>query len=199
MKNTLLFPLMLATMLFSNGCSSKKDSNEAAKDANETKVDNVATATGSDSKSDSKDVADYMVDLANTSRTEYELSKLAEKSAANAEVIAFATETVKEHTKDEAELSAEAKKRNVTLPTTVADYEGELVKGLKGKKVGADFDRLYLEYMTDVNNKAIDKAGSLIRSTTDAELKTFVQKMLRDDQKHMDKAMELRKALVKVG
>jgi putative membrane protein len=195
MKNTLLLPLLVATMLFSNGCSSKKDSTEAAKDANDTKVDNEATATMSDSKTDAKDVTDYMVDLANAGRTEYEMSKVAEKSAANAAIMAYAAETVKEHSKDEAELNTEAKKRNITLPTALSNYNAELLKDLKGTRVGGDFDRRYLDHMSDVNKKAIDRAGSLINNTTDAELKTFVQKVVRDDQKHLDKATELRKLI----
>lgn len=192
MKKTLLFPLLLATMLLGNGCSSKKDSNEAAKDANDTKVDNEATATMSDSKTDTKDVTDYMVDLANTGRAEYEMSKVAEARATNAKVKAYAAETVKMHSKDEAELKSEAQKRNVTLPATLSNDSQEMMTKLKGEKKGSDFDKKYLDDMADVNDKAISKGKGLVDNTTDAGLKTYVQKIISDDQEHMDKAKKLK-------
>ena len=195
MKNTLLAAILVVSTLFGAGCSSKKDATETAKDTNETKVDNEATATSSGSKSDTKDVSEYMVDLANTGRIEYELSKMAQEGAANAKVVAFAAEVIKQHSTDETELMAEAKKRNVTLPTTISDYGNDLLKNLKGVKKGFEFDRKYLEYMAEANNKGITKAGSLINETTDAELKTFSQKILRDDQAHFNKTEDLRKTL----
>ena len=192
MKKTLLLPLLLATMALGNGCSSKKDSNEAAKDANDTKVDNEATATMSDSKTDTKDVTDYMVDLANTGRAEYEMSKVAQERATNAKVKAYAAETVKMHSKDEAELKSEARKRNVTLPTTLSNDSQEMMTKLKAEKKGADFDKEYLDDMADVNDKAISKGKGLIDNTKDTELKTYVQKIISDDQEHMAKAKKLK-------
>lgn len=192
MKKTMMLALTAASLFLGVGCSSRKDSNEAAKEANEQKVDNEATATNSDTESDAKDVDAYMVDLANTGRTEYELSKLAEERAASTAVKEYASETVKQHGKDEAELKSEAQKRNITLPTTLSNDSQDMLTKLREEKKGADFDKKYLDDMADVNDKAISKGKKLLDNTKDAELKTYVEKIIRDDEEHMNKAKGLK-------
>lgn len=85
---------MIAGLLFNTNCSSNRDSKETAENINDNRIENGANETmASDSKSDSKDVAEYMVDLANTGLTEYELSKMAAEKAVTPTVKQYAKET----------------------------------------------------------------------------------------------------------
>ncbi len=192
MKRTLLSAVLIAGLLFNSGCSSKRDSKDTAQDINDNKVENGAETTASDSKSDSKDVADYMVDLANTGMTEYEMSKLAVEKAITPTVKEYARQTVTQHAKDEQSLKAEAMKYNITLPTTLSNDSQEMMTKLRNEKAGVDFDKKYLDDMADVNDKAISKAKGAVENTTEPALKEFVQKIIMDDQAHLDKAKAIK-------
>ncbi|MFD1469471.1 DUF4142 domain-containing protein [Hymenobacter caeli] len=195
MKKIALPALLVAGMLFGTSCSSKPDSTATAKDVNDQKVDNGTVATAAGSKTDTKDVTDYMVDLANTGRTEFELSQAAATRATSPAVKQYATQTVSTHAKDEAAMKDEAAKRNITLPPTLNADSQDMLAKLQGEKAGADFDKKYLNDMADVNDKAISKAQDLIKNSQDPALKTYVQKMVDDDQKHMAEAKQLLSAM----
>lgn len=196
MKRIVLSAALIAGLLFNVGCSSKKDSTDTAEKINDNKIENGSTETmASDTKSDSKDVAEYMVDLSNTGLTEYEMSKVAAERATSATVKEYAKETVSQHAKDEQELKDEASKYNITLPSTLSNDSQDMLTKLRDEKKGTDFDKKYLDDMADVNDKAISKAKNLIDNTTQPGLKDFVQKLMTDDQQHMDKAKMLKDAL----
>ena len=196
MKTNLMSALLIAGLLFNTGCSEKKDSTDTAEDINDNKIENGGAGTQmSDSEGDAKDVAEYMVDLANTGMTELEMSKIAADRATNQSVKDYAKETVSAHEKDDAEIKSQASKYNVTLPSTMGNDSQEMVTKLRDEKAGMDFDKMYLDKMADVNDKAISKAKNMMDNTTEPALKEFAQKIVTDDQQHMDKAKMLKDAL----
>ncbi|MBC7568303.1 MAG: DUF4142 domain-containing protein [Spirosoma sp.] len=196
MKTNLMSALLIAGLLFNTGCSEKKDATDTAEDINDNKIENNSAGTQmANSEGDAKDVAEYMVDLANTGMSELEMSKIAADRATNQSVKDFAKQTVDTHTEDEARLKAEASKYNVTLPSTMSNDAQEMVNKLRDEKAGMDFDKKYLDNMADVNDKAMNKAKNLIDNTTEPALKEFAQKIVTDDQQHMDKAKMLKDAL----
>lgn len=189
----------LLTSLLLSSCSSKTDSTKAADTANEQKTDNAGAAGAQPAPATtagkSHDVATYLVDLANTGRTEFELSQAAAARAASPAVKAYAHKTVGQHAKDEQELKAEAAKYHVTLPTTLSDDSQKLMAEMGKEKAGAAFDKKYLTDMADVNDKAIGKAKDLVASTDQPELKGFVEKVMRDDEEHLAEAKRLKDGL----
>lgn len=196
MKTNLLSALLVVGLLFNTGCSEKKDSTDTAEEINENKIENGGAGNQmSDSEGDAKDVAEYMVDLANTGMTELEMSKIAADRATNPSVKDYAKETVSAHAKDDEELKSEASKYTVTLPSVMSNDSQEMVAKLRDEKSGMDFDKMYLEKMADVNDKAISKARNLMDNTTEPALKEFAQKVVNDDSQHMDKAKMLKDAL----
>ncbi len=196
MKTNLMSALLITGLLFNTGCSEKKDATDTAEDINDNKIENNGAGTQmANSEGDAKDVAEYMVDLANTGMSELEMSKIAADRATNQSVKDFAKQTVDTHTEDEARLKAEASKYNVTLPSTMSNDAQEMVNKLRDEKAGMDFDKKYLDNMADVNDKAMNKAKNLIDNTTEPALKEFAQKIVTDDQQHMDKAKMLKDAL----
>ena len=196
MKKVLLSATLMATLVFGYGCSGKKDSNEAAKDVNETKIEDQATAnTQGASEGDQKDESTYLVDLANTGLTEYELSKVAAERATNPGVKSYAQETVKQHSADEKELRDLAQTKNLTLPATLSEESQEMLKKLNDEKAGKDFDKKYLDQMEDVNEKALGKAKGVRDNTKDAAVRNFITKVITDDEKHKDEAKKLKDAM----
>ncbi len=196
MKTNLMSALLIAGLLFNTGCSEKKDATDTAEDINDNKIENNGAGTQmADSEGDAKDVAEYMVDLANTGMAELEMSKIAAERATNQSVKDFAKQTVDAHTQDETSLKAEAAKYNVTLPSTMSNDSQEMLTKLRDEKAGMDFDKKYLDNMADVNDKAMSKAKNLIDNTNVPALKEFAQKIVTDDQQHMDKAKMLKDAL----
>lgn len=199
MKLTILSTALALGLLLNTGCSSKKDSNKAAEEMNDKKVDDAGKAEvetmASDTKSDTKDAAEYLVDLANTGRAELELSQLAAERATSPAVKAYAKQTVDQHAKDEKELKEQANTYRVVLPTTLSNDSQEMLTKLRDEKAGKDFDKKYLDDMADVNDKAISKAKGLVSNTDKPALKNFAQNLIADDQQHMDKAKKLKEAL----
>lgn len=199
MKTTILSTALIIGLLLNTGCSSKKDSNKAAEEMNDKKVDDASKAEvetmASDTKSDTKDAAEYLVDLANTGRAEYEMSQLAAQRATSPAIKAYAKQTVEQHAKDEKELKEQASTYRVVLPTTLSNDSQEMLTKLRDEKAGKDFDKKYLDDMADVNDKAIGKAKNLISNTDKPALKNFAQNLIADDQQHMDKAKKLKDAL----
>lgn len=200
MKTPALNAALLAALLFNFGCTSKPDSTATADKANDQKIEKTDSAgakspTTAATPGDAKDVASYMVGLANTGRTEYELSKLAATRATSPAVKTYAAKTVAQHAKDEAELKVEAAKYSVTLPTALNNDSQDLLTNLGKEKAGNDFDRKYLSDMTDVNDKAIGKAKDAVGNTNKPELKQFVDKIMADDQQHLAEAKRLHDAI----
>lgn len=199
MKTLALNTALLAGLLTVAGCSSSTDSTKMADNANDKKSASAdsagakpATAT---SEGNAKDVADYMVSLANTGRAEFEMSQVAATRATSPAVRDYASKTVTQHAKDEQELKAEASKYTITLPTTLSNESQDMLTSLGKEKTGADFDKKYLDDMADVNDKAIGKAKGLVSNTDKPELQTFVQKLMGDDQKHLAEAKALRSSM----
>lgn len=199
MKPILLNTALLAALSLASGCSSSTDSTKIADAANDKRIERTDSAGGqpttATSPGDAKDVADYMVALANTGRAEYEMSQVAAQRASNSAVKSYASKTVAQHAQDEQELKAEASKYNITLPTVLTNESQDVLTSLGKEKPGADFDKKYLADMADVNDKAIDKAKDLVSSTNKPELQTFVQKVMSDDQKHSAEAKALQSSL----
>jgi putative membrane protein len=194
MKTTLLSLALTALLFTTVGCGGgKTDSTETAEKINETKIDNqappVAGETGD--KDRQEDVAGFMVDLANTGATEFALSQLAATRATDAAVRAYAANAVAEHRDGEVALKSMATAKNITLPTDLSDESREAVTKLTGEKAGRDFDKRYLDTMVDVNDKALTKVKKLADVTEDQSLKTYLAKLIADDESHRDEARKL--------
>lgn len=196
MKNILLSTTLLFALAFASGCAGKKDSNAAAKDINETKIKNEVTANAQDAtKGEQQEESNYLVDLANTGLTEYELSKVAVDRATNPAVKAYAKDLVIQHAADEKDLRAMAQQKNLTLPTTLSRGSQDKLADLVDEKTGKDFDKKYIQQLQTINDKAIGDAKGIRDNTESNAMKAFINKILADDQTHKEKADKLEKQL----
>ncbi len=185
--------LIGSTLIYS--CSSRTDSTEQANKANENRIDKQAVAVSSDAKDEAKDVTKNMVELANTSLTELELSKVASQKATNPEVKAYAQQAMNDHQQDDRTLQSIAKQMNVVLPSGLSDKSKSHVSKLNGMKAGTEFDIQYLDYMTSINDDALDRADDLKDDAPTDAVKTFAKKIIDDDKKHKERAKQLKNAL----
>ncbi len=201
MKITLLSAALVSGLLFASGCSSNTDSKDVAENANDNKIEKADSASNggamatAGSEGDAKDVSDYMVTLANTGMTEYQMSQVAASRATNPSVKDYANKVVSAHAQDEQELKAEATKFKITLPTALSNDSQDMLNSLNKETKTMDFEKKYLDDMVDINDKAIGKEKDLMQKTTNTDLKAYAQKMMDDDQKHMAEAKTLRSTM----
>ena len=195
MKPTTVLPLLFVSLFVTFGCSSGNDSTKKAEKINDERIDKQAIAVSNDAKEEAKTVSRNMVKLANTSLTEYELSKVALPKATNPEVRAYAQRVMNDHQQDDKSLQSLAKQMNVTLPVGLSDEGKNHLGKLTGMKAGTEFDLQYLENMVSANDDAIDTAEDLLDHAPNDAAKTFAKKVLSDDKKHKDQAKQLKNVL----
>ncbi len=189
--------VLLALALLGCGCSSEKDSNKQADETNDQNIEKTndstaATMKSADSEKGQKGVAEYLVVLTNTGLTELAMSRFVGQKTRNADLKTYARRVISEHASEQNNLTEQAKKYGIVLPTILSIDSQTRLSTLRGE-TGADLDQRYLEYMLFINDIAVTKAKNLIRDTDSPELKTVVQKRMASDQKHIDEAKRLQK------
>ena len=192
MKTSILSTVIAAGLLL-GGCG--QDSKDKAKEQNEKRIDQQATAISDDAKDDAKKVVDNMIELFSMGMTEYELSKVAQQKATNPEVKAYAQRTMSEHQQGEKQLRDMARTMNITLPGSMAKDGKDRLEDLQEEKPGTAFDTQYLKEMTNVNDKATEVADDLADNAPNDAVKTFARKLEEGDKKHRDQAKQLRNVL----
>ncbi|MFD1605673.1 DUF4142 domain-containing protein [Flavobacterium artemisiae] len=177
-------------ILFLQSCKNEtkqEDPKEVAEDANEAKFDTI------DSKEDD---SEFLVDQAEINLAEIEIGKLAQTKSTNPEVQKFGKMLVDEHTKSASEVSALAKTKNFTLPTTLTE-EGKDEYNKLNEKSGVDFDKKFADMMIDGHEKAIDKLQKASKDATDEDVKLWATNNIAGLTAHLEHAKLLKQKLDK--
>lgn len=177
-------------ILFLQSCKNEtkqEDPKEVAEDANEAKFDSI------DSKEDD---SEFLVDQAEINLAEIEIGKLAQQKSTNPEVKKFGKMLVDEHTKSASEVSALAKAKNFTLPTSLTEDGQEEYKKLN-EKSGLDFDKKFADMMIDGHEKAIDKLQKASKDATDEEVRQWASGNIAGLTAHLEHAKMLKQNLDK--
>ena len=146
-----------------------------------TSMTDTSMASGPDS--------DFATKAAAGGMAEVELSTMAKDKATNADVKAFATKMVEDHSKANDELKSIAGAKGMALPTEL-DPEHKAIRDQLSTATGADFDRAYMEAMVSDHQKAVSDFEMESTSGTDAELKAFASKTLPTLQDHSKMAQD---------
>lgn len=125
----------------------------------------------------------FMKEAATGGMVEVDLGRLAARKGQNAQVRSFGTRMVRDHSKAAAELKSLARRKHVTLPTTMTD-EQKTEKGNLMKLSGAEFDREYMRMMVEDHDKDVAAFQQKSRDAADAALKAWVTKTLPTLQDH---------------
>ena len=177
-------------IIFLNSCKNEpkqEDPKEVAEDANEAKFDSI------DSKEDD---SEFLVDQAEVNLAEIEIGKLAQTKSTNPEVKKFGKMLVDEHTKAASEVSALAKAKNFTLPTSLTEDGQEEYKKLN-EKSGVDFDKKFADMMIDGHEKAIDKLQKASKDAHDEDVKLWASNNIAGLTAHLEHAKMLKQNLDK--
>jgi putative membrane protein len=177
-------------ILFLNSCKNEtkqEDPKEVAEDANEAKFDSIENT---------EDDSEFLVDQAEINLAEIEIGKLAQQKSSNAEVKKFGKMLVDEHTKSASEVSALAKAKNFTLPTSLTE-EGQDEYNKLSEKTGVDFDRKFADMMIDGHEKAIDKLQKASKNATDNDVRLWASNNIAGLTAHLEHAKMLKQNLEK--
>ena len=127
----------------------------------------------------------FVEDAALGGMTEVELGKMASTKAANAEVKKFAQMMITDHSKANDELKALAAKKGWKLPTELDSSHKATIESLR-TKVGADFDRDYVDDMVADHETDVKAFEDKAKNAADVDLKAFAEKTLPTLRKHLD-------------
>lgn len=179
----LMYVMAISALAFQACNGGNKDAKENADSLNRTKdtTSNVA-ATGGIAVEEAD--AKFTTQAAVGGMAEVELGKMALEKSSNPQVKEFATMMVKDHGMANTELTAIAKQKNITLPSTVDDEHKKKMDDLS-KKTGADFDKAYVNAMVDGHKSTLKLMEDESRDGKDADLKSFATKTAPIVQSHL--------------
>lgn len=199
MKNS-LFPFAAAAMLlFSCSNGSSKDSVEKADSSNAAKSDSGTVKTDSAGITQPMLKADdnttqFLVKAANGGMAEVALAELAKDKVASAAVKEFAGMMITDHGAANDKVKALAAARNVTLPTAPDDDHQKKATEL-GKKMGAAFDKDYVDAMVKGHKETVDMFKNASTKITDPEVKTFIDNTIPTIEHHLARIQEIKKGM----
>jgi putative membrane protein len=127
----------------------------------------------------------FVDEAATGGMAEVELGKLASTKGANPEVKEFGQMMVTDHSKANDELKALAAKKGWKLPTDLDSSHKATLDSMRNK-VGADFDKDYVQDMVDDHEKDVKAFEDKAKNATDPDLKTFAEKTLPTLRKHLE-------------
>jgi putative membrane protein len=132
----------------------------------------------------------FVNEAARGGKMEIELGQLATKNGSNADVKAFGSQMVKDHSRLNDELGLAAKSRGLTVPTELTPEQKKEYQSLS-KLSGKKFDKQYSDLMVkDHSNDlaAFQKAGTM---TKDTQLKTAITNAIPVIEHHLQMAKSI--------
>lgn len=195
MKLSLLAATAVLTLSGLSACGSK-DPQEAAQEQNEAKHEAATTDTDMGKVEEKKLDFDseFLTKAASGGMLEVELGKLVASKAVSTEAKTFAEHMVTDHTKANEELKALAAKKNITLPSGLADDHKDVYDDVADEK-GIDLDKKYLKEMQKDHEEDVKEFTEASVRAADPDIKAFATKTLPTLKMHLDMA---NKDLVKV-
>ena len=129
----------------------------------------------------------FVMNAAKGGQMEVEMGRLAMKRGHTAAVRSFGRRMVTDHTKAGNQLKVLARKKSITLPTTM-DAEAHAEMERLAKLSGAEFDRAYMELMVSDHEKDVGEFQTEATNGTDADIKAFAAKTLPTLRTHLSLA-----------
>ena len=200
MKISILYLLTVTGLFTGCGCSSKPDSNKTAEETNDSLVEQAtpvqAERLAADSKSNAKDVAEFMIALADAGQMIPALSELAVERATDPAVKAFARQAIDQQRTREIALTDAAQTFTIVLPKTLSTDSQTRLGKLRDEKTGPNFDRAYLRDVVFVNDQATGKTKSLTKNADSPAVKNLALTISADSEKQMKEAEGLMKGMI---
>ena len=182
---------LLTAVVFTStflACNNTKpeDTKDVAEEHNEAKFSNAK-----------EDDANFLVNAAAINMEEIELGNLAQTRGTVNHVKEMGEMMVKEHNSANAELTALAAKKQITIPTSLTDKGMSSSKKLMDIK-GSKFDKEYADMMVSGHKDAIAEFEKASTNALDADIRNWAISMLPALRKHLDHAMTCQKECEKM-
>lgn len=178
-KTALLPVTFVSAILFFTSCSQQpEDTKEVAEEQNKETFD---------SNKQEKD-AQFLVNAAEINLEEIRLGQLAQQNGKATHVKELGKMMVDMHTKSLNDLTALAKSKNVTIPTSPTDDALDAYQKLNEKSVN-DFDKAYADMMVSEHNDAIDTFEKASTDCNDTDIKNWASTSLPELRQHLDHAI----------
>jgi putative membrane protein len=156
---------------------------------------NPSGATG-----ESNEASAVLSQLYTANEAEIQEAKDAASKASNPQVKRFAAKLVHDHTQNEQEARAIAKRLgvNLTAGAGAASESQSAAMGEMAGKTGAEFDRAFLEHQVQLHQQNIDKIEhQMLPAAKDPQLKAYLQKTDKAMKTHLQLAQQLEQQLGK--
>lgn len=184
-KEALLAVTFVVMVLIIASCSNNqkpKDTKDVAEERNEAKFDN---------NKEEKD-AQFLVNAAEINLEEIQLGQLAQQNGRTTHVKELGKMMEDAHTKSLNDLTALAKIKMITIPTSPTENAQEAYKKLN-EKSGNDFDKAYADMMVSEHKDAIATFDKVSTNGNDADIKNWATVSLDDLRKNLDQSIDCQK------
>lgn len=181
-KRALLQVTFVAAALVMASCSNNqkpKDTKDVAEEHNDAKFN--------DNKQE-KD-AQFLVNAAEINLEEIQLGQLAQQNGTTTHVKELGKMMETAHTKSQNDLTALAKTKMITIPTSPTDNAQDAFKKLN-EKSGIDFDKAYADLMVSKHKDAIATFEKASTDENDTDIKNWATASLTDLRKHLDQSID---------
>jgi putative membrane protein len=188
----LLLPIAMG-ILFACNTGDRKDSVEAAEDANEQKSERTTESAPTTGPAPvvAEDDQEFVVKAASGGLMEVQLGQTAAQKANDPAVKEFAQRMVNDHGQVNNELKALAAQKNITIPATPGEDHQEDINKL-GDKTGREFDRDYMKLMVEDHKDDVDKFEKAAKDCKDPDIKAFAAKHVAHLKGHLEQAQQIR-------
>jgi len=190
-KSLILQAIVITPILFgASSCMDNKkpeDTKDVAEEHNEAKFNN---------NKQEKD-AEFLVKAAEINLDEISLGQLAQQNGRTFLVKELGKMMEDSHTKSLKDLTALAKKKMITIPTSPTNNSQEAYKKLN-EKSGNDFDKKYADMMVNGHKEAIAVFEKASTDCNDSDIKESATAMLPDLRKNLDHAIDCQKKCEKM-
>ena len=138
---------------------------------------------------------DFANAVANTDMLEIATSKVAQTKSTNADVKAYATMLIRDHTATSAKLKTMASNANMMVPAALDSGHQMLLDNISNAAAGKGFDDKYLDTVIDAHEAAIGKFEAYARDGADPALKQFAADTLPTLRAHFNRGKAIRDAV----
>ncbi|GMA13895.1 hypothetical protein GCM10025871_02260 [Deinococcus metallilatus] len=157
------------------------------------------SGTGTSARLSSTDTC-FIQQAAMSDMFEIQSSQVAESRASSANIKSFAKQMIQDHTKASQALKSVASKLGATVPTTLSGPKTQILTTLRGQQ-GNTFDRTYIDAQVMAHEQAVnlfrDYIAWSLRSGGNASLRAHATQTLPVLREHLQRAMNLQKAMAK--
>lgn len=156
-----------------------EDTKDVAEERNEEKFD--------DNKRQ-KD-AQFLVNAAEMNLEEIQLGQLAQQNGRTSHIKELGKMMEDAHTKSLNDLTALAKSKMITIPTSLTDDSKDSYEELN-EESGDDFDKAYADMMVSKHKDAIDAFEEASTDSHDADIRNWAAASLPDLRKHLNHSLD---------